>query len=305
MAIRFPKIPQTMYLAEKHTNYFFDHLIACVKHGQAPGELRYPNSVAIDSNNNQIYVAEGYYSREGYSGNIARVSIFSETGEFIGMFSHPHMKSPYGLAIHRDNVYVTDIVGHCVFHFRVEADFHLVARLGSRGSGIGQFEEPRQLALSTKGDVFVADIYNNRVQILDSFLHYKRHLSHVSMTGPLDVKLTQDEVFVLCQASPCIKVFSYTGNLIRSLIPCGGIGMQVRAPWFFCLDTNSHLLFSDCLDHQIKIFSKEGKLLHTLGKEGHEVGMFNYPKGIALTNNLKLVIVSENRKYSLQIFYSD
>ena len=294
-------IPQTVDPAETQ-NYFFDHLIACIKKGRAPGELWYPHGFAIDSNSNQIYVAEGNLGEN----NIARVSIFSETGEFLNTFSHPDMKEPYGIAIHTDNVYVTDRKEHSVFHFNVEAHFRLVARIGCRGSGIGQFNWPIQLAVSTNGDVFVADYHNNRVQILDCNLHYQRHLSLHSLTQPRDIKLTQDEVYILCRrfqflpSSPCIKVFSYSGVLIRSLIMCGP-DCDARFPSFFCLDANSNFLISDC--SQIKIFSKEGTLLHTLGEDGHGVGMFQNFGGIALTENRKLIVVSQNRMYSLQIFY--
>ena len=103
----------------------FDHLTACVKFGHTPGKLWCPHAVTVDSNSNQIYVVEGLYLTEGFR-NIARVSIFLETGEFLNTFSLQHMKEPYGIAIHRDNVYVTDIVEHSVFHFKVEASVSLV-----------------------------------------------------------------------------------------------------------------------------------------------------------------------------------
>ena len=308
MAVRYPDTPQTVDPAEIHNNFLFDHLTACVNRGRAPGELSYPHSVSVDSNTNQIYVTEGFYVEEGPNdpeaclNSIARVSIFSEMGEFIDTFSHPDMKWPWGIVIHRNNVYVTDTVEHSVFHFKVE-DFRLVARLGGRGSGIGQFDSPRQLTVSTDGGVFITDCNNNRIQILDGDLQYQRYISHHSMRYPCDVKLTPDEVYILCQSSPFIKVFSHTGNLSRSIITRHNIGMQVW-PSFFCLDANSNLLLSYRLDHQTKIFSKEGTLLHTLGKYGRKAGRFYFPQGIALINNRKLVIVSRSRNYSLQIFSS-
>ena len=305
MAVRYSDFPQAVDPSETHINYSFDHLIACVKYGLDRGELWYPHTIAIDSNSNQIYVVEGIYFKEVNSLNIARVSIFSETGEFINMFSHPDMKEPWGIAIHEDNVYVTDTEDHCILHFKVEADFPLVARLGYKGSGIGQFNEPRQLAVSTNGYVFATDCKNNRVQIFDSELHYQRNISHHSMELPIDVKLTPDEMIVLCQISPCVKVFSHTGDLIRSLITRGlSIGMQVIDSSFFCVDADSNILLCDCFDNQIKIFSKEGTLLHTVGEEGHQAGTFDRPQGLALTNDLKLVVVSRNSYCSLQIYSS-
>ena len=269
-------------------------IVAVGKEGQAPGELWYPWGVAIDENTNLIYVAEGFGS--------CRVSIFSETGEFINTFTHQDMRLPRGIAIHRDNLYVTDIGVHAVFQFKIEVDMRLVAKLGSQGSGMGQFNSPRGLTVSTNGDVFVADCNNHRIQILDDSLHFQREITHQTMKYPWDVKLTPDEVYVLCPVSPCILVFSHAGEIIRQLITWGGMGMQIGEAFFFCLDRKQNLLICDWWNHEVRIFSKEGTHLHTIGERGQEVGMFEYPEGIVLTKNLKLIIVSRNDNYRLQIF---
>ena len=179
-------------------------IVAVGKKGQAPGELWYPRGVAIDENTNMIYVAEGFGSH--------RVSIFSETGAFINTFSHEDMIAPWGIAIHRDNLYVTDRRAHAVFRFKIEADMRLVAKLGSQGSGMGQLGCPLGLSVSPNGDVFLADIGNNRIQNLDDSLHFQRSITHQTMQYPRDIKLTPDEVFVLCAVSPCILVFSHAGE---------------------------------------------------------------------------------------------
>ena len=272
-----------------------DHLTAVAKKGKVPGELWYPCGVAIAPATNYIYVAEGGL-------NFARVSIFSESGEYLNNYTHEHMKSLWGIAIHGNNLYVTDYMVHAVFHLKLEADFRLVARLGSRGSGIRQFDEPRQLTISSNGDVYLADRNNNRIQILDGSLHPIREVTHPSMHKPCDVKLTTEEMYVLSSDdSPCVHVFSHTGHKIRSLITCGG-GMQVTRPYFFCLDTKKNLIISDNSAHLIKIFSNEGSLLHNIGEYGNQLGMFYYPRGLALTSNLNLVTASTNDNDRLQIF---
>ena len=269
-------------------------IVAVGKEGQAPGELWDPCGVAVDENTDLIYVAEGIGSR--------RVSIFSETGAFINTFSHEDMRAPYGISIHRDSLYVTDIRAHAVFRFKIEADMRLVAKLGSRGSGMGQFNCPQGLSVSPNGDVFVADYWNHRIQILDNSLHFQRSITHQTMEDPCDIKLTPDEVFVLCAVSPCILVFSHAGEKIRSLVTRGGRGMQIGSADFFCLDRKQNLLISDYGNNQVRIFSKEGTHLHSIGQPGDAVGMLSHPKGIVLTKNLKLIIVSRNSNYALQIF---
>ena len=266
-------------------------VVAVGKEGRAPGELSDPEGVAIDENTGYIYVAEGSY----------RVSVFSETGDFLSSFSHQDM-TPWGIALHRDNIYVTDLRSNKVFHFKMEQQIRHVTTFESvMGSSDEQLNSPRGLTVSTDGDVFVADTRNNRIKILDESLRFKRHVTHQSMKWPQDVKLSRDEMFVLCLSSPCVLVFSHAGEMTRSLVTCG-YGMQVTNPLFFCLDAEQNLLISNFGVNNVKIFSKDGILLHTIGQAGHERGMFYQPKGIALTKSLNFVILSNNKNFGLQIF---
>ena len=268
-------------------------VVAVGKQGRAPGELIYPSGVAVDENTGSIYVAEGLGSN--------RVSVFSETGDFLSSFSHQDMTS-WGIALHRDNIYVTDGYSNRVFHFKMEQQIRHVATFGSvRGSSDEQLYYPLGLTVSTDGDVFVADSDNNRIKILDESLRFKRHVTHQSMEKPLDVKLTRDEMFVLCLSSPCVLVFSHAGEMTRSLVTSGD-GMQVTDAQFFCLDAEQNLLISDYRADNVKIFSKDGIFLHTVGQAGLGRGMFYHPNGIALTKSLNLIIVSDNKNFRLQIF---
>ena len=302
MAVEFPdrfSVPQEVPVVPYYLQ--MSHTVAVATGGRTPGKLWYPRSVAIDPTTNHIYVAEG-----GVFPNFARVSIFSETGEYLKRYTHEHMKSLYGIAIYGNNLYVTDWWLHAVFHIKIESDFRLVARLGNRGSDIGQFNSPHQLSISSNGDIYITDCGNNRIQILDSSLHPIREITHPSMHRPRDVKLTTDEIYVLSDIdTPCVHIFSYTGHKIRSLITRGN-GMQVIVPSHFSLDAHESLIISDLYVYQIKIFSNECTLLHThtLGEPGIKVGMFVRPTGLALTSNLKLVTVSRNVNYGLQIFSS-
>ena len=267
--------------------------VAVGEKGKAPGELYDPLGVAIDENTGSIYVVEGISTR---------VSVFSETGEFLTTFTHRDMFIPHGIALHRDNIYVTNIWTNAVFHFKMEQQIRHVATFGrGRGSSDKQLNNPFGLTVSTDGDVFVTDYNNHRIKILDPSLRFKRHVTHQSMKNPQDVKLTRDEMYVLCDDSPCVRVFSHSGEMTRSLVTRGD-GMQVSDAWFFCLDAQQNLLISDEGTHNVKIFSKDGTCLHTVGQEGQGRGTLSYSKGVALTKDLNLVIVSNNKNFCLQIF---
>ena len=170
------------------------------------------------------------------------------------------------------------------------------------GSGNEEFDSPRQLAISPNQHLYVADTGNNGLQILSANLSFQGSLRHHTMSQPVDVKFSNNEMFVLSwNDNPCIHVFNLSGKKSRSIVTRRWIGMQVKGALFFCLDGHNNIVISDWSANNIKVFSPEGDLLHTIGQQGQQVGMFHSPKGIAINNN-KLICLSDNSNFCLQIF---
>ena len=173
-----------------------------------------------------------------------------------------------------------------------------VRKIGSDGSDDGQPYYPCQLTTDSIGRVFIADKHNDRICIHDPVLNHLRNITHESMSQPSDVKVSRDHLYVLCpNNNPCIHVLTLEGDKLHSLISCGD-------PWFFCLDPLNNFVISDDESHSIRVFSPQGNLLHTIGREGHQAGMFYHTSGVAVTPNRRLVCVSDNEDYGLQIFSS-
>ena len=111
-------------------------------------------------------------------------------------------------------------------------------------------------------------------------------------------------VYVLCpRNNSCLLVLSLEGDKLHSLITCGE-GMDVLCLLSFCLDPLNNFVLSDYKSQSIRVFSPEGNLLHTIGREGHQLGMFYHPVGVAVTPNGRIVCVLKNVNYALQIFTS-
>ena len=267
-------------------------VVATGKEGTAPGELNYPRGVAIHEETHQIFVANHLSHR---------VEIFSETGEFFHQLGVGQLSQPWGIATHGDSVYVSCWGGHTVSKFSL-TELCLVRRIGGWGSDNGQFNTPLQLTTDPIGRVYIADYSNNRICIHDPDLNYLRNITHPSMSRPYDIKVSRDRLYVLCpDNNPCMLVLTLEGDKLHSLITCGE-GMDVIYPDFFCFDSLNNFVLSDYKSHSIRVFSPEGNLLHTIGREGHEQGMFYDPEGVAVTPNGRLVCVSGNVRYGLQIF---
>ena len=225
--------------------------------------------------------------------------IFSDTGKFIYQLDVGEWSHPWGIAIHGDSLYVSCLGDATVSKFSLNGMF-LVRRIGGRGSNNGQFRNPQQLTTGPIGRVFIADCNNNRICIHDPDLNHLRNITHEAISRPSDVKVSRNRLYVLCnQNNPCIVVLTLEGDKLHSLIT----GIDVTWPYFFCLDSLNNFVISDYESHSIRVFSPEGNLLYTIGREGHQPGMFFKPTGVAVTANRGLVCLSSNRNYGLQIFY--
>ena len=129
--------------------------------GSGPGQLLIAGGLAISGGN--IYVSEL---------SPARVQEFSTTGGFIRQFDtlgSPYgapgtQETPYGIATDptTGNLFVTEL-GDRVQEFSPTGSF--VATFGSPGSGNGQFSEPRAVAVSSAGVIYVVDAQNKRLEV--------------------------------------------------------------------------------------------------------------------------------------------
>ena len=101
-----------------------------------------------------------------------RIQIFSQTGDCLNQFKHQSLTTPYGMFIHKDNIYVTEWQHHSIFLFKLP-DLTMIKRVGKKGTGKEEFNYPRQHAISPNQLLYVADTNNNRLQILSANLNFQ------------------------------------------------------------------------------------------------------------------------------------
>ena len=268
------------------------------KKGTAEGELYFPNGVAFDEKSKLIYVADG-----GSISTTGNISVLSITGEYIDRFCMGLYYQPYGIALSEDNiVLVSDCVSDCVYKFQLPK-FQLVTKVGKIGTGVGEFRSPRYLTVTTDRSVLVADWGNDRIVVMDTDLKHERYITHQSMTRPNDVKVNDSKLYVLsAKDNPCLHVFSLTGEKICSLITRDDSGnAQVQRCYSFCLDKIQNFLMADNKAQNIKVFSQEGVLLHTLGGTQDKDKTIK-PSGITLTDNNNIICTSVYTNFQLHIF---
>ena len=265
-------------------------IICVAKQGNAPGDLCKPENLAVDENTGNIFIIE--------AGN-KRVSIFSPKGEFITFFGKENLTSPKGIAIHGNNIYISDTGSNSVLHYAL-LDLKLLKQMGGTSS---EFWLPYQLAVHSSGTVFVADCGKDRIKVLTFDLNFKRIISHSSLTAPIDLRLSQNLIYVLSENdNPCLHVFTLTGDKIRSLITHEP-SKHKEIYEYFCIDSDRNIILSEQISNSIKILNTDGSLLHTMGQRGNDKGMFIKPTGVIITRDGKLICLSNNEKYGIQIFW--
>ena len=243
-----------------------------------------PRGVSIEATTEYIHIADMSNSR---------IQIFSQTGDLIQHFGSAHLYKPWGILVSQDNIFITDIGNQAIFLFRIP-DLIMIKRVGSKGAGNEEFNRPEQLDISPNQQIYVADHYNNRLQILTTDLKFKDTLKHRTMTNPSDVKFSNNEIFVLSYAdNPCIHVFTLSGEKSRSILDSG-----IEQAWFFCMDNDNNIVISDYFGCSIKVFSSRGHLLYSIGERRKTRAV---PFGVTI-HNRRVIFACSNINYCLQIF---
>ena len=263
------------------------------KFGRGDNELNTPTGIAFDESTELMYLADFINNR---------IQLVSLKGEFVTHFRNDKLESPWGIAVDKECIFVTDVMHHALFQFR-KKDLKFINRTGTKGDKEGQLNSPYGLCIDTNGDVLVADCDNDRISVFSKLLKYKSIIGIGQLHYPQDVKLSADRIVVLGRSPKCVRFLSREGHLLSSCVSRGDTPDKLLvSPFFFCLDAADNIIISDWELHAIKIFTESGHHIHTLGRKGEGRGEFISPLGICVTKAGTICVVSENPNYSLQCF---
>ena len=134
-----------------------------------------PFGVAVDSIGN-IYVTDGSNNlirKIDSSGDVTTLAGSGSTGSVDGQGTSASFKSPRGITVDNNgNVYVADMYYSLIR--KIDSDGNVTTIAGSEyGSEDGQgtsasFHYPNEIALDSRGNLYIADRYNNLIRKIDS-----------------------------------------------------------------------------------------------------------------------------------------
>ena len=174
---------------------------------------------------------------------------------------------------------------------------------GAAGTGPGQFGEPRGLAADARGNLYVADTKNNRVQVFDGNGQFVREFGS---KGPGEGQLNepcglavepQGEAWVADTWNQRIAHFSAEGKPLGSFVDTERGFFGPRA----VIVSRNFLYVADTGNKRIVRFDKQGNKVSEWGGNGIGPGQFVEPVGLAAdaTGN---IYVADTGNHRVQVF---
>jgi DNA-binding beta-propeller fold protein YncE len=218
--------------------------------------LAAPMQLALDAQEN-IYVVE--QQKQG-------VSVFDRTGKPLRFITDASIVRPTGIAIDsaRGKIYVSDTShgktgDHTVKIFDLEGKF-----LGKLGVGKGDIQEaflfPTFLTVDAKGNLYVADTLNSRVQEFDAdgkFVQQigKRGTAWGQFDKPKGVAVDSfGNIYVADSGWSNVQLFNGKG---QALMFFGGRGTYpglMQNPTVLAIDKNDRIYVGDALNYRINVY---------------------------------------------------
>ena len=250
------------------------------REGTEHGEIKDPMQIAIDNKTHNIFVAD-------FSAN--RIQVFSEEGSHL--YKIPSAEAPIGIALTEEYIFVSS--SNTLSKIK-RSNNKSVKSVKTEKSVCG-------IDINKNINIYGCEDENKSVIVYQNNLKFLKRINLITSqikpnTQTHSIKLYKDNMYIMFGGdSPPfnLQIFSLEGELVRCLIPESEIGLS----YFFSIDQLGNLIVADWGRNQIKIFSNRGELIHTINNEE-----FNFPTGIAINKNNRIIVAQRNKECSLLTF---
>jgi len=201
-------------------------------------------------------------------------------------------RQPTDVAFDTDgNIYISDgYINSRVAKFTKDGDW--VASLGEPGGGkLGSLNTPHTIANDAKGNIYVGDRGNRRIQVIDPKTN--QFVREIKIDAPVPT-----------DAMPWMGAKPNVAQLLAPDAPPGAATMAPGAPWAICVTPpnaagTQFLYSSDAFPGRVYKLSLDGKVVGMLGKSGHQAKQFGWIHEIACPSENE-IYVAELLNWRLQ-----
>ena len=161
-----------------------------------------------------------------------------------------------------------------------------VAQWSSIGTGDGQFGGSRGMDTDAAGNLYVADLGNDRVDIFDSSGAFLGKWG-VSGTGPgqvhlpISVAVEHSGNVLVGDGTGRLQRFTVSGTYLATIATNGSFEGQIgNSPLQIAVDPDGRIFVADWQNNRIVVFAPDGSFGAQWGILGTGPGQFNGPAGV-------------------------
>ncbi|MEW6357024.1 MAG: NHL repeat-containing protein [Planctomycetota bacterium] len=233
-----------------------------------------------------------------------RLQHFTADGAFLRGLQFPQMDNgkPTGMGMAPNgDLYIADTHNNRIDVY--DRDLTLLRRWGSYGTRPGEFTYPTDVAVSAKGEVFVADY--GQVDRVQKFDRQGKFLMEWGRPGegpgefrrPSAIALDgKGSVYVADTANHRVQKFTEDGKLLGVF---GGMGSgpgRMKYPYDVIVGRDGMVYVCEYGNCRVQKFTPDGKSIGMWGMPGREPGMFAQPWGVAISGDMIHVADTENHR---------
>lgn len=197
-----------------------------------------------------------------------RVMVFSPDGKLKGVIGKTgDFTSPAGFALDETGkkIYIVDSKKHRVNVYSLN-DYSFLRTIGSRGiQGEGKFNFPTNAAIDSKGNLYVVDTGNSRVQVFDKNGAYVKSFGKTgdlpgALARPKGIAVdSEDHLYVVDAAFQNVQVFNAEGRLLLAFGK-GGLGPgSFTLPAGITIDSHDKVYVVDQWPGNVQMFQYLGE----------------------------------------------
>lgn len=199
-------------------------------------------------------------------------------------------------------IYVTDTNHQQVQVFDTSGAF--VFKFGKKGTGQGQFQFPYGITSDKKGDIYVADLYNNRISIFDSkgkFLKYytddKKKADFLKSPG--GIRIFNNHLWVTDIQLGKVFEYNLSGKKLLEIATATSKTDKLNAPNAVTLDSDKNIYVSDTGNQRLVVYDKKGKFVRIINgsKDNKGDSKFVNPRGLGVEPDGTLLMVDNMTHY--------
>ena len=198
------------------------------------------------------------------------------------------LQRPFGCAVHRGIVYVTDTRFGAIVTIDLAAQTIGTLDLGGRARP----KKPTTISFTSDDRMVYADVGRRQVVVLGpDRRHLAEHGPWGSDSKPAACEVAGDRLYVVDAGQKLVRVLDATsGSVLSTFGNSGAPEHQLLGPTAIAIDDSGFCYVTDTIQCRVFVFDPEGRFVRHIGEPGDVIGQFARPKGVAVADRAVFVL---------------